>query len=203
VRNANRGLEARVSQAGTYELRTADDKLKRLEVPSVPEPITLNGSWEVSFTPGWGAPERTTFDQLEDWTKRSEDGIRHYSGKATYRQKFSLPASEDSNIKSQIVLDLGEVRDLAIVRVNGKQMATLWLAPWQVDITSAVKPGENTLEVEVVNPWNNRLVGDAALPPPPRKTFLLARTLKKDAPLIPAGLLGPVTIRNVQTLEIK
>ncbi len=203
VRGAKGLIEAQVSQAGIYELWTADGKPKKLEVPSVPEPIALRGSWEVSFTPGWGAPEGVTFDALTDWTKRSEDGIRHYSGQATYRQRFSLPAFGDSNLKPQIVLDLGDVRDMAIVRVNGKQMATLWLAQWQVDITSAVKLGENTLEVEVVNPWNNRLVGDAALPATQRKTFLLAKTLNKDAPLMPAGLLGPVSVRTIPIVELK
>ena len=87
------------------------------------------------------------------------------------------------------------MRDLATVRVNGQELATLWLAPWRVDITSAVKPGANTLEIVVVNPWNNRLVGDAALPAEQRRTFLAGPTVSKAAPLLPAGLLGPVTVR--------
>lgn len=204
VRGAKGLIEAQVSQAGVYELRMADGKPKKLEVPSVPEPIALRGSWEVSFTPGWGTPESVTFDALTDWTKRPEDGIRDYSGRATYRKTFELPAaSRNTEHAARFLLDLGEVRDLATVRVNGRQMATLWLAPWQVDITSAVKPGENILEVEVVNPWNNRLVGDAALPATPRKTFLLARTLNKDAPLMPAGLLGPVSVRTITIVELK
>ena len=197
------GLEAFVAQAGVYELKTADGKLKKLEVHSVAEPITFSGPWEVSFTPCRGAPETATFDPLEDWTKRPEDGIRYYSGKATYRRTFSLPASEISSLKSQIILDLGEVRDLATVRVNGKQVATLWLAPWQVDITSTIKPGVNALEVDVFNVWNNRLAGDAALPDGQRRTTILANTVKKDAPLLPAGLLGPVSVRTVKSIELK
>jgi hypothetical protein len=98
---------------------------------------------------------------------------------------------------------LGEVRDLATVRLNGKNLGTLWLAPWRLDITGAAQPGNNTLEVEVVNPWNNRLVGDANLPADQRHTFILASTVAKDAPLMPAGLLGPVTIQSVVTIEMR
>ena len=91
-------------------------------------------------------------------------------------------------------LDLGEVRDLATVRVNGNDLGTIWTAPWRVDISNAVKTGVNTLEIEVINPWNNRLAGDAALPPEQRRTFITLPSVNKDTPLLPAGLLGPVKI---------
>ena len=156
----------------------------------------LGGPWEVSFAPGWGAPERITFDQLTDWTKRTEDGIKHFSGKATYRKTFEFRAATLRAPHARLILELGEVRDLATVRVNGREFVTLWTAPWRLDITSAVKPGENTLEIEIVNPWNNRLAGDAALPAEQRQTFLTADTVKKNTPLLPAGLLGPVTLKT-------
>jgi hypothetical protein len=203
ARGAKGGWEAQISQAGTYELRTADGKVKQFNIAAVPEPMTINGPWEVRFTPGWGAPEKAAFDPLEDWTARAEEGIRHYSGKATYRQTFTLPEHSSPNLRPQMILDLGEVRDLATVRVNGRMLATLWLAPWRVDITDSVNPGRNTLEIEVVNVWNNRLVGDAALAEAQRKTFILASTVKKNGPLLPAGLLGPVTLRTIQTVELK
>jgi len=93
-------------------------------------------------------------------------------------------------------LDLGKVNDIATVRVNGQDLGTLWLPPYRLDITSAVKPGANTLEVEVVNTWNNRLVGDAALPLEQRRTLLTAPTVRKNSPLMPAGLIGPVTTQR-------
>ncbi len=194
---------ARATLPGDYELTFANGRTSKLNVAQVPPPQALAGPWEVQFTAGPGVPERVTFDQLDDWTKRPEDGIKHYSGRATYRKSFELDLSQISNVKSQIHLELGEVRDLATVRVNGQHLGTLWLAPWQVDITAAVKPGENTLEVEVVNVWNNRLVGDAALPAEQRQTFLLAPTLKRDAPLLPAGLLGPVTLSYTVEIQSK
>ncbi|MCX6896548.1 MAG: glycosyl hydrolase, partial [Verrucomicrobia bacterium] len=164
--------------------------------PNFPEAktiATLAGPWEVSFAPGWGAPDNVTFDQLTDWTQRAEDGIKHFSGAATYRKTFELPDSKAETKNSKLILDLGAAHDLATVRVNGKELATLWTAPWRVDFTSAVKSGVNTLEITVVNPWNNRLVGDAALPASERRTFLTSMTVKSDVPLLPAGLLGPVT----------
>jgi len=102
-----------------------------------------------------------------------------------------------------LILNLGEVKDLATVRVNGQKFPTLWIAPWQVDITAAVKPGVNTLEVEVVNVWNNRLVGDAALPAEQRRTFVTAQTVKLNSPLMSAGLLGPVTLRSAEISPTK
>jgi hypothetical protein len=95
-----------------------------------------------------------------------------------------------------VFLNLGQVRDLATVRLNGKELATLWIAPWRVELTRALKPGENTLEVEIINPWNNRLAGDAALPADQRTTFLALPTVTKDSPLLPAGLLGPVLLER-------
>ncbi len=151
----------------------------------------ISGAWEVSFAPGTGAPEQITFDALTDWTKRPENGIRHYSGAATYRKQFSLPASGGT---TRTILDLGKVHSLATVCVNGKKLGTLWTAPWRVDITEAAKPGQNTLEIEIVNVWNNRLVGDAALPMNQRGSTLLLETVTKATPLLPAGLIGPVNV---------
>ena len=171
---------------------------------SLPAPLNLAGPWEVRFTPGWGAPEKATFDRLQDWAEHPEPGIRHYSGTAVYRTQFTWkPDSEPGTRNSKLFLDLGKVRDLATVRLNGQTLATLWLAPWRVEITKAIRAGDNLLEIEVVNPWNNRLVGDAQLPPDKRLTFLAAPTVNKNAPLLPAGLLGPVTIQAARLEEFQ
>jgi hypothetical protein len=185
---------AKVMQPGEYELLLADGRSRKLAVPVVPPALPLDGAWEVQFTPGWGAPERVTFGSLMDWTEHSDPGVRHFSGQATYRKRFNLPQPVPPN--TRLLLDLGAVRDLATVRLNGQSLGTLWLAPFQWDITSNARPGENTLEVEVVNVWNNRLVGDAALPLAQRRTFLAVSAVKPGAPLLPAGLLGPVSVRR-------
>ncbi|MCZ7639706.1 MAG: hypothetical protein M5U12_28865 [Verrucomicrobia bacterium] len=160
----------------------ADGQHHRFSVPHVPPPTPLPGPWQVLFAPGWGAPEHTVFPELIDWSHHSDAAIRHYSGKATYRRTFSVPPDLTADPQLRIQLDLGDVRDLAVVRVNDRELATLWLPPFRVDLGNVVQPGENTLEVQIVNVWNNRLVGDAALPAEQRRTFLLAPTVGSDAP---------------------
>jgi hypothetical protein len=215
-RDASGSISLEAWEPGRYELKTAAGRSLRTEVAPLPEPIAITGPWEVAFDPKWGGPEKVTFETLEDWSKRPEAGIKHYSGRATYRKEFSyqssvvsnqLPESTDHRSPitdhSRLYLDLGTVHDMARVKLNGKDLGVVWCAPWQVDITAAVKPGRNTLEIDLVNTWNNRLVGDAALPADQRRTFLTAKTVGKNAALLPAGLLGPVTLRASQTVELK
>ncbi len=176
--------------------------------------------WQVSFDPKWFYPDNGTggkvrFDQLEDWSKRGEEAIRHYSGTATYRTTFEFQA-EDS--QSPAYLDLGVVQNVARVRLNGHDLGVVWTAPWRVEITAAVKPGTNDLEIDVANLWPNRLIGDATLPEDKRLTVTNVRTYDtmtsgtygcpkceerqkadKPAALLPAGLLGPVTVQMVKT----
>ncbi|MBP8259683.1 MAG: hypothetical protein KA118_08470 [Verrucomicrobia bacterium] len=192
--DAGRELVLETAEPGDYELVFANGERRKMIIANLDKPGVLEGPWDVQFAPGWGAPERITFETLCDWAQRPESGIRHYSGKATYQKTFHLRESRFPIRNGSILLDLGEVRDMAAVRVNGEDLGTLWIAPWRLDITRAVKPGANALEVEVINVWNNRLVGDAALPKDQRRTFLLAPTVKKDSLLLPAGLLGPVRL---------
>jgi len=156
---------------------------------------TLEGSWEVSFDPRWGGPETVAFDKLEDWTKRPEQEIKYYSGIATYRKSFPRPAGLPTD--SRIYLDLGTVHEMARVRLNGKDLGVVWCAPWRVDITGALEVGTNRVEIEVANLWPNRLIGDAALPPEKRRTKTNVRAFKEDFPLLPSGLLGPVTLEQL------
>jgi hypothetical protein len=200
--NADGSLRAIAREKGSYVLTTADGQTRALSLPEIPEPMPLTGAWEVQFTAGLGAPDKVSFDTLSDWTKRPEEAIQHYSGKAIYRKAFDLPDSAMRNPGSQFMLDLGKVNDLATVRLNGQPLGTLWLAPWRLDVTKAVRPGKNLLEVEVVNTWHNRLVGDKALPAAERHTYLTADTVAKNAPLLPAGLLGPVTLQPVRVLTL-
>ena len=93
-------------------------------------------------------------------------------------------------------MDLGELHNLARVRLNGQDLGLVWCAPWHVDISRAVKPTGNELELEVVNTWANRIIGDLKLPPEQRLTWTVKPHFKADSPLLPAGLVGPVTLQQ-------
>jgi hypothetical protein len=160
--------------------------------PMVTPQQTLPGPWRVSFNPKWGGPAEVTFDKLTDWTARPEDGIRFYSGSAIYRKSFSLQAMPKPN--ETLLLDLGEVHEEAEVAVNGQSLGVVWTKPSRIDITRAVHIGENTLEVTVVNLWPNRLIGDEAIAPQSRLTLTNAHKFSAATPLLPSGLIGPVTV---------
>jgi hypothetical protein len=157
----------------------------------------ISGSWTVHFDPKWGGPASASFDSLVSWTERPEPGIQFYSGTATYEKEFNLPPSSIANRQGPIYLDLGDVRELAEVKVNGKNCGIVWCPPWRVDVTDAVKPGVNKLEVDVVNFWPNRIIGDASLPEAQRMTRTNIRKLTAQTPLMPSGLLGPVRLLSV------
>jgi hypothetical protein len=150
----------------------------------------LTGPWTVHFDKEWGGPSSIVFDQLEDWTKRPEEGIRFYSGTATYVKQFDAPKTNGK----KYWLHLGTVKNIADIKLNGKSLGIVWTSPWQVDITHALQPAGNKLEIEIINCWPNRLIGDAALPPEKRKTHTNIK-FKPDTPLMSSGLLGPVTIQ--------
>ena len=189
---ADGGIEGEIGGAGNYELAFAGGGTTEIVVPALP-PIELAGAWAVEFRPRAGAAMKAAFDNLDDWSARPEEEIRHYSGTAAYTKTFRLEALGGG---VRHYLDLGSVRDIATIRVNGKDAGTLWKAPWRAEVTALLRQGENTLAIEVTNVWNNRLVGDLALPPAKRRTFLAAPTVGANAPLLPAGLLGPVVIET-------
>jgi hypothetical protein len=126
---------------------------------------------------------------LKSWTERAEPGIRHYSGTATYRMNFDCPKAGNP-----LWLDLGNVREMARVRLNGTDLGVVWTPPFRVEVTGVVKPTGNQLEVEVVNFWPNRIIGDDALPKEQRLTQTNIRKLTKATALMPSGLLGPVQL---------
>ena len=175
-----------------------------------------SGPWEVAFDPKWGGPEKITFSALQDWSARPEPGIKYYSGIATYRKIINL--GQDPLAK--IYLDLGVVHDMARVKINGKDLGVVWCAPWRVEVTGVIKAGDNQVEIEVVNRWANRLIGDRqpadanarTLVCPPgffggqafktgRYTYCLHDPYNAQSPLDPAGLIGPVTLRSVPDIK--
>jgi len=159
--------------------------------------MTITGPWQVQFDPKWGAPEKVTFDKLTSWTQHSESGIKFYSGKATYRTTFAF--EEKIGRRKEYWLDLGKVEDVGIarVRLNGQDLGILWTKPFRVDISDVLKPGRNLLEVDVINSWRNRLVGDRDIPQSRRYTRTNI-TIRPEWKLLESGLLGPVTIKNSQ-----
>jgi hypothetical protein len=164
---------------------------------ALPEPATepvstdLAGPWSVHFDPQWGGPASIEFAELADWSKHSDPAVKYYSGTATYSKLFQW-----NQRAGHVFIDLGDVHELAEVRLNGKKLGVVWTKPFRVELTSALRAGENRLEVDVVNLWPNRMIGDAALPPEKRLTHtniqLYASGKSKD--LLPSGLLGPVRL---------
>jgi len=138
----------------------------------------------------WAGPESAIFDRLESWTARPEAGIKYYSGTAVYRKTFTLPAKSGP----KVFLDLGGVRELAEIKVNGQSCGIVWTPPFRVGITTAGRAGENSLEIEVVNFWPNRIIGDQFLAPSQRLTRTNIRKLTKTTALMDSGLLGPVRV---------
>jgi hypothetical protein len=161
--------------------------------PTFSAPYEITGPWTVQFDPKWGGPESAVFDQLVSWTQRPEEGIKYFSGTATYRKTFDLPESLRKP-GQRLTLDLGDVKNLAEVRLNGKNLGILWALPFRVDVTDAIKPTGNRLEIEIVNFWPNRIIGDQSLPPEKRLTRTNIRKLTKSTALMDSGLLGPVRI---------
>ncbi|HEY5760005.1 MAG TPA: glycosyl hydrolase [Steroidobacter sp.] len=156
---------------------------------------SLDGAWRVSFEPGRGAPPAATFDRLISWPESSDPGIKYFSGAATYRMDVTAPRDWLESGR-RIELDLGAVRELAVVSINGARIGTAWRPPYTVDITGALKRGTNRLEIEVVNLWPNRLIGDQQ-PGAKPIAFAPMSPYQASSALLPSGLLGPVRILAV------
>jgi hypothetical protein len=159
------------------------------------EPVAeLGGAWTVHFDPQWGGPETAQFATLASWPTLPEPGIKFYSGTATYEKTFASDPARPRPPGARMVLDLGHLRELAEIKVNGQSCGIVWCPPFRADVTDALKSGENHLEIEVVNFWPNRIIGDAGLPPARRFTRTNIRKLTAQTPLEPAGLFGPVRL---------
>jgi len=205
-------------QEGGYVLHESTRTIS-LKVAGISKPLEITGPWQVNFPPALGAPPEVTLPQLISLHQHSEPGVKYFSGTATYSKQINIPAGATAGDR-RLYLDLGWVQVMAQVRVNGQDLGSLWKPPFRVDITPAVQPGENNLEVLVTNPWVNRLIGDEQLPPeneykpngvikalpdwylegkpkPPggRITFATWKHYEKDSPLLASGLVGPVLLR--------
>lgn len=165
-----------------------------LHLPDIRENTvaTIQGPWKVSFEPDKGAPPSIVMEQLTDWSKSADAGVKYFSGKASYSNTFEV-RGDWLGKGQQLWIDLGDVKNLALVKVNGRPLGEVWHAPYRVDATSAVRPGENRIEVEVINAWVNRMIGDEQ-PGAKKYTYADIKPYHADSPLLPSGLLGPVTL---------
>ena len=158
---------------------------------------TVTGPWTVRFQPNRGAPEQATFDSLYSWTRSTDAGVRYFSGSATYATDVTLSAGA-LEAGQRVELDLGAVKEIAEVTVNGTPVGgILWKPPYRADVTTALKPGVNHVEVRVTNLWPNRMIGDLQPGATTRYTFTDFRPFTKDSPLLDSGLLGPVRLERV------
>lgn len=177
----------------------------------------ITDDWSVRFDPKWGSDKTLYLDALQSWSEQTDPLVKYYSGTGTYQTSFDVERSVLDG-KPKLFLDLGTVKVVARVTLNGKLCGTLWKPPFRVDISDAIKEGKNELKVDVANTWLNRMVGDEQLPQDSewhnfqtlkawpdwfknntkrasgRKAFSTAIFYTKDSPLRSSGLLGPVQI---------
>ncbi len=166
-------------------------------VPTATETVLANlaGPWKVSFQPDRGAPPSISLDKLSSWTDNPDAGVKYFSGTGTYTKSIDIKA-DWLMTHAQVWIDLGDVKNLAEITVNGKPLGVIWHAPFRVNATSALKPGANEISIKVTNAWVNRLIGDEQ-PNAVRVTFADEKPYKATSPLQPSGLLGPVTLLSV------
>jgi hypothetical protein len=157
---------------------------------------TVEGGWKISFQKQRGAPAEATFDKLVSFTENTDEGIKYFSGTAAYTKTITADANWFKQ-GTQLWLDLGDVKNLAEVIVNGKSLGIVWKQPFRVDVTAALKPGANTVVVKVTNLWVNRLIGDAQPNVATKITYTTMPFYQANSKLLPSGLLGPVTVIQV------
>jgi hypothetical protein len=189
-----------VFRKGSAMSKNENPEITYVNFPAFRSVKEIAGPWQVQFDAQWFYPvdglsgEQArglfAFDKLSDWTKRPEAAIQYFSGTAMYRKTFNIIQLQEGQ---RLFLDLGTVKENARVWLNGKDLGVLWCQPRRVDITGAIRQGENKLEVEVVNLWPNRLLGDRKLQPEQRRTRTNVE-LNPAQPLLSSGLLGPVRI---------
>jgi len=188
-------VKALFSQPGKYSLHWSDGSKSEYTVDNPVSFKTIASPWSLKFEQKWGPAGILKIDSLVSWSDSKDSAMKYYSGKALYSAAFHLSSSEMAN--SEISVDLGNVQEIASVRVNGKDAGVAWIAPFKLDITGQVREGENDLEITVVDSWVNRLIGDSYLPF--ERRFTKTNVMKFNAPdkesyLRKSGLMGDVRI---------
>jgi hypothetical protein len=198
----NEGTRVTLStpEPGRYRLTFAGGESAEVTA-GVAETIGVPGPWTLNFPPGWGAPPQVEMKELSSWTNSADAGVRYFSGRATYRTTVRLTQVQAA-ATSSANLNLGEVHEVAAVRINGKLARILWKQPYAVRVDGLLHAGVNTIEVEVTNLWPNRLIGDAQNSDGRHYTWTNIRKYTKDSPLLPSGMLGPVRIEPVYNVTL-
>ncbi len=219
------------AKSGVYHLTFASGAKELVSVKSLPAARTIPGPWKVAFTPGWGAPAHVLLHTLISWSTSPTKGIRYFSGTGTYTRTITVSPGFVASAR-RVILHLGTVKNIAQVWVNGHNMGVAWHAPFQLNITKAIKPGKNRLRIAVSNTWVNRLIGDDRLapdeqwtgtnngvgrpllrfpqwvkkdqpPPAGHYTFATWNYYRKTSRLRKAGLLGPVRLTVQAVVKLR
>lgn len=194
-------------QDGNYVFKSVKGEEMKIQENTIPSPLSIQGPWEIRFPFGWGAPSTKIFPELISWTMDDDEGIQFFSGIASYHKEFEIP-NDLIGPDKQLTIDLGTVKQVADVFLNGKHIGILWKPPFRLDITHEANAGANRLVVEVANTWSNRITGDAKLSSNHKYTQTNITSHKswsppwKEAPLIKSGLLGPVRIYHAKKIEL-
>lgn len=187
--------EADAFEPGNYTLYWSYGRTQTIHAKEKTNSIPVTGSWNVHFDPAWGGPDQVIFDSLKSWTAFTDPGIKYYSGTAVYQKIFMLNQKDFKDKK--VLLNLGNLHELTQVTINDHQFPVSWSAPFELDVTDVVQSGKNSLKVEVVNLWPNRLIGDSKLSKSQRFTQTNVNKFEaKDSEkyLKESGLLGPVQL---------
>jgi hypothetical protein len=182
----------------------------RLSDRDLPPAVALEGPWHARSTDRVPQPVELTLHTLSSWTEHIDEGVKYYSGTATYTTDFVAPKAMVRR-EIRLTLELGVVHDLVEVWLNDQHMGVLWKPPFNIDVTNAARAGKNKVRLAVTNTWRNRLIGDYGKEPSERKSFVvpLLRLGKEWLPggpgtvLSPAGLLGPVRIRCAAVVRLE
>lgn len=160
--------------------------------------MTIAGPWKLGFPPGWGAPESVGMKALKSWTESDDPGVKYFSGTASYETPFTVSDEQAGNAEN-LLIDLGDMKEVAEVFLNGQSLGVLWTPPYRLPVAGALKAGENQLKVDVTNLWGNRIIGDKAVPEKGIFTRTNVReTLSTEHPLLPSGLFGPVRLTRIR-----
>jgi hypothetical protein len=185
------GFALELAEAGTYRVPLSDGRVLTAQIAAPKSQDLPAAGWTLEFQADRGAPAGPQpLNRFQSWSESADPGVRYFSGTATYRTDVDIKPAANQHV----FLTLSGLHEICTVRVNGKNAGTLWAMPYRLDITGSLLPGRNALELEVTNLWPNRIIGDAQ----PSATHTYTRTnIRKytvDSPLLPSGLVGPVSL---------
>jgi len=201
-----------ILEDGNFELK---DQSHSKTINNSIQTQTLEGPWKLFFTEGPGAPDKTDLPELTSWTDSEIEGVKYFSGTATYKKTFRYDINSGTVDIHKIYLDLGDLSKVGEIWLNDQHLGITWTKPYKFDVTNYIKPGDNYLVVEVSNTWSNRLTGDAISGEDFTNTNITntivpvkgllpgdqTRVPWADVPLIESGLLGPVKIISVSLIR--